>query len=178
MPGKLLLPYPHRKARIDLMSTPTAFSDEFYAKYYTKLGCFSHETHVAGDLMEYPIPGIEQAASDHSNIGHLVRAEFFWKHEPAGKPSPRGVVLFDNRGAAIIHVVNALLGYGGSGPALSKRILDALGVPSELFEQANQAVESQDYVIVFSREQHGELFGVDSTISYAEPAKWEWWRVR
>jgi len=68
----------------------------------------------------------------------------------------RGLILFDGRGRLIVHVVNALLGYGGSGPMLSKQILELLGVPGDIFEliqlEADQSKGVQPYKFIVTRE--------------------------
>lgn len=171
-------PLPYKRAYIDSL-IPEVGQNGAYMIYNSKLGYFCNTTDLDAELLRYLIRGIEiEATKGSTTIGKLVRAEFFWKHEQFGGPSTRGVVLYDNTSAPIVHVVHALLGYGGSGPALSEAILRYLGVPTGLFEQANAAVQHQDYVVVFSREHHTEIMSVDTAIPYAEPNDWEWWRER
>lgn len=170
-------PYPYRNAYLDLC-TKKEYPGVFYTEYQTELGSFDYSTDRAGQLMSYLLPGIEQTARSRPlEAGKIVRAEFIWKR-PTRPVEDRGVVLWNNHGQAMIHVVNALLGYSGSGPALSQQILRLLGVPEELFEQANGSVAHQSYVIVFSRQSHSMVDDVDTAIPFAEPGEWEWWRVR
>ena len=163
----------YRSACID-RRTPNI--DQGYLIYHTLLGSFDQSTDVAWSIIKHLIEGIDALVNPaniyEGEIGPLVRAEFFWDK---GLPQHRGVVLYDNKGQAVMHVLHALLGYGGAGPALSGQILEALGVPEEVFEEANNAVPHQDYVLVFSREQVIN----DTVMLYGTPREtWEWWRVR
>lgn len=81
----------------------------------------------------------------------IARMEFIWDRS-TGR---RGVVVYNDDGDPVLHVVNALLGYRGAGPALSRQIMEALGVPSEVYAMINRSVTNQDYVVVLSREQQG-----------------------
>ncbi|MNQ66192.1 hypothetical protein D3C85_806780 [compost metagenome] len=47
----------------------------------------------------------------------------------------RGLVLFDDSNAPIVHILDALIGYQGSGPSLTWMILDSLGVPEWIFSE-------------------------------------------
>ena len=55
----------------------------------------------------------------------------------------RGLVIFDESDRLIVHVVNALVGYGGTGPQLSKQILSFLDVSPEIIDEI-QAATSQE----------------------------------
>lgn len=163
----------YRDANIDRRKPAV---DQGYLVYHTLLGSFDQSTDVAWSIVKHLIAGIDALVNPANiykgEIGPLVRAEFFWGE---GLPQHRGVVLYDNKGRAVMHVVHALLGYSGSGPALSGQILKALGVPEEMFEEANNTVPHQDYVLVFSREQVSN----DTAVLYGTPREtWEWWRVR
>lgn len=69
----------------------------------------------------------------------VARVEFIWD-DVRGK---RGAILVDTVGNVMLHVVDALLGYNGSGPRLSEAILARLGANKELFEHLNEAVWQQ-----------------------------------
>lgn len=52
----------------------------------------------------------------------------------------------------LAHLVNALLGYKGSGPELSEAVLDHLGVPVSVFEAIQDATwNDYPYVVVVRR---------------------------
>jgi hypothetical protein len=52
----------------------------------------------------------------------------------------RGVFLLDANGTVIVHITNALIGYDGSGPALSRRILELFGFSQQAFHNINDTV--------------------------------------
>ena len=70
----------------------------------------------------------------------------------------RGVFLIADdaegteREKVLAHLANALLGYDGSGPELSKAILEHLGVPVSVFEAIQDATRNDyPYVVVVRR---------------------------
>ncbi len=65
--------------------------------------------------------------------------EFFWDPQY----DSRGVTFFDDQGRLIVHVLHALLGYGGSGPMFSKQIMLHLGVSEEMFQDIQSALWDQ-----------------------------------
>lgn len=169
MPADTVKPYPFRSAKVDQMQPK---SEEGYMRYFTELGDDARSTDKTELLMTYLLAGIE---SKQGAIGPIVRVEFFWSHSP---DNWRGAILFDHKGQAVFHAIHALLGYSGSGPALSQHILRCLGVPNELFEEANNEVPHQDYLVVFSREARMTYEGVEISAPFGDPGEWEWWRVR
>jgi len=75
----------------------------------------------------------------------------------------RGAILMDAHGRILVHVVNALLGYVGRGPALSEMICDAVGIPTEIFEAIqNEAFGIKPYAIALWR---------------TSPSEWDWERL-
>ncbi|MCA9313305.1 hypothetical protein KDA08_03210 [Candidatus Saccharibacteria bacterium] len=164
---------PYRDANIDRRKP---YEHEGYLVYHATLGSFPQATDVAWNIVKHILAGIDALADPEnmfkSDIGQLVRAEFFWNE---GLPQHRGVVLYDNKGHAVMHVIHALLGYGGAGPMLSQLILEALGVPIGMFNKANESAASRNYVLVFSREQVSN----GTVVPYGTPREvWDSWRVR
>lgn len=66
----------------------------------------------------------------------------------------QGLILFREDGQAIVHVTNALIGYDGSGPTLTYRILQRLGVSMRDFDAIQKEVKASraPYKVVISRE--------------------------
>ena len=130
-----------------------------------------------GDRAVAMLSGIEEMHQQPDNpidSGRIARAEFI-RNEMLGR---RGVVFYDNRGVPLIHVVHALLGYDGSGPDLSRRLLETLGVSELEFDEVNREVGGQDYVVIFSREQHEERGWVDLPTPWADVRdEWEHWHA-
>lgn len=73
--------------------------------------------------------------------------EFIWQRGL----NRQGVVLYDAGGTPLVHVVNALLGYQGSGPTLSRLIMTTFGVSDHDFHCINGAVANEDYIVVLDR---------------------------
>lgn len=80
-------------------------------------------------------------------VGPVSRMEFIWQRGL----NRQGVVLYDAGGTPLVHVVNALLGYQGSGPTLSRLIMETFGVSDHDFYCINGAVANQDYIVVLDR---------------------------
>lgn len=49
----------------------------------------------------------------------------------------RGAFCTDDQGYIVLHIVNALIGYDGSGPELSRVLLDLIGLPRLAFQELN-----------------------------------------
>jgi hypothetical protein len=112
--------------------------------------------------------------------GPIVRAEFFWESDELGTQTlRRGLIMYDTRHVPVAHMRSAVLGYGGAGPALSQAVTELIGVSPEMFKAVHEAVEHQRYVVVFSREVHRVISGVDISVlcTHVRP-EWDWWRVR
>lgn len=164
---------PYRDARIN-RSVPSQHGG--YPVYHSALGAFDQSTDVAWRIIKHILAGIEflfNPENQYTNdLAQIVRAEFFWSRNANGR---RGVVLYDNQGRAVMHVIHALLGYGGSGPQLTWHILETLGVSQEMFNEANMSVVNEEYVLVFSREEVSN----DIVVLYGTPRDtWEWWRAQ
>jgi hypothetical protein len=54
----------------------------------------------------------------------------------------RGMLLCDERGAIIMHITNAHIGYEADGPSLSRDILEMLSLPSGVHKQLSDAVKN------------------------------------
>ena len=154
-------------------------------EYKTRIGTVDGSTDTDWEFLKLILTGIKalyDAAdeshpdpSEPSTYGLIARVEFFSVQQ--GRATKRGAVLFDNYGAPILHAFNALLGYGGAGPQLSGQILSAIGVLQSDFEDANKMVESGNYdALIFSREHHEVVEGVDTAFPYAPVEEaWSWW---
>ena len=73
---------------------------------------------------------------DHVEFLHRRRGDF-------GARELRGAILYDTSSSEpepCLHVLNALLGYQGSGPLLSKLIMKHLGMSEGMFDQMNRSV--------------------------------------
>ena len=155
--------------------------DEFGNRTYTtKLDEFEQSTDAIWRRVRLILAGIESMAKQlnppYFELGIVARAEFF-RGRNRDREYRRGVVLFDTSGVAIMHIKHALLGYGGAGPGLSERIMRALGVPDEMFNQANWSVAHTDYVLIFSRELLSTSDGVETRASTHEVGAWRYWRA-
>lgn len=172
-------------------------------RYRTAMPTFESSTDQDWRALEPLLAGIDALYHEwtpddpqkpSSTFGRVARVEFIWRHDPATDEEYRGAVLFDNRGRPLLHAMHALLGYGGSGPGFSWQILEALGVPREMFDEVNSSVTPHDYdSVVYSREAvgvllehslmdsgnyHSELHagGVVSTYPGAPVSDtWTWW---
>jgi hypothetical protein len=85
-------------------------------------------------------------------VDHLEFIRTYLKDDslPAGEKQVHGVTLFDEYNWPIVHLNGALLGFDGSGPLLSKHILQQLGLGDEVFTQVNDLVRTtqQDYAVI------------------------------
>jgi len=160
-------PYDYRLARVNRMpTTPPAYPAD-YAHYHTKL------RDLAGTSTDriWEVVRLLLAGIDHlEDVSPISRVELF-----SGR-NRRGLMLFDNTGAALLHVPLALLGYSGSGPILSEQILTALGVSKEMFREACSAANyDHGYMVIFSREEIQKVEGVEAAIPRGELGEWRWW---
>ena len=178
-------------------------ADDYQVHYRTAMRTFDSWTQQDWAALEPILAGIDslyyewsqdEPLKQNSTFGRIARAEFFWVMRSEQKAC-QGVVLFDNYRRAILHATNALLGYGGSGPDLSRQILMAIGVSEDMFDEVNASVEPREYDnVVFSRESTGVMIG-NSMLVGGEPCSdlhrtgdiitnpgdpvsntWTWWR--
>lgn len=138
---------------------------DWRVQYATRIGTFKGSVGDDWRALEPLIAGIEalyvpedcSSSNDDPNFkgstyGRIARIEFVHSHDQFNVDRS-GATVFDNRWNALFHVETALLGYEGSGVDLSRNILLAVGVPEELFVEANAAVASHSYdTLVFTRE--------------------------
>ena len=121
-----------------------------------------------------------QEAGNRSYVGSPfslpARVEMVWEKDSTY--GARGAVIFDSFGRLIVHVVDALLGYSGSGAALGDAVLSALNVTDRMASEIHQAVAHQPYHLVISREKTTIAEGVEITLPTADVMpEWRWWRV-
>jgi hypothetical protein len=141
-----------------------------YRSIWTKLGCvITSDTDSAEMHVRLILKGIAAVVSAEGyepwrDIRAVGRIEIFgdW-HTRASQDrlQDRGLVLFDVTNRPLLHVVNALIGYGGAGPGLTEAIFDELGVDSEIFEQIQAryaGIISTDtpYYVVIEKVQDGD----------------------
>ncbi len=139
------------------------------------LGVVETDTFSSWEQVRRLLAGIDTLSRvKDSCVYSITRVEFFWGHSSG----EQGAVFFDNRLKAQLHVMHAVLGQGGAGPALCELILQALGVPQEMFNEANSAIPNNcGHTVIFSREQIGKVEGVDTALPYGEVGEWSWWMV-
>lgn len=108
-----------------------------------------------------------------SPLHPIVRAEFFMSGTELER---RGVILFDNREVAVLHVQHALLGQRRLGLDVSQAVLQALGIREDL-EAINAAI-GPTYTVVFSREKTITERGVEVAVPNQPPLDaWMWWQA-
>ena len=132
------------------------------------------DTYSAWQRLELLFPDATSVEPGHA-FGVPARMEFFWDLDA----DTRGVAFYDDRGRLIVHVLHALLGYGGSGPMFSKQIMLHLGVSEEMFQAIQAALwDQRPYKVVLSRERHDAFDGVEVVQSGSGiTSEWDWWRV-
>lgn len=173
-------PFPHTSAYTD-RRTPEMGYRSGHLEYQDgrSLRPMDGHTETIWRTLRLILMGImEDARSRDWNADYSTpaRMEFFW--DP--KAEQRGVVIFDSQGRMIVHVLHALLGYGGSGPGLSENIMKTLGVTEEMIKDIQESVWSeQPYKLIVSRQLHEIIEGVNAAYPTldVEP-EWSWWRVR
>jgi hypothetical protein len=136
-----------------------------WARYHTPMQTFDGSTDSDWAAIKHILAGIDALYHEwsmdsperqSSTFGRVARVEFINKQDEVTGVERRGAVLFDNYRRPLLHTTNALLGYGGSGPGFSQQILQMLGVPERMFDEANRSVTHGDYDnVVFSREAIG-----------------------
>ena len=170
-------PRAYRDAVIDALR-PTYRTGAPWPDYGARLGFFTEDAATAAFRARTMIMGIKYYTGRNGvneDYGPVARVEAFWRKGS----QHHGLLMFDHTGQLVIQVVHALLGYSGSGSAASELILGELGIPSYLTERAGMEVQNSDYVVVFSRQFHEEVEGIDAVIPYHDVVgRWEYWRVR
>ena len=73
-------------------------------------------------------------------------------HTRSGEEVARGVFLMDEWGFVLVYIKNALVGYDGSGSALTRSIMKNLGIPESEFDRVNDSARltSRNYVFVLN----------------------------
>lgn len=175
-------PFPYKSAITDRLEAERNYSNGCMEYSHGRsLPPIDDETFGTWRMLEPLLAGIQVLAHEKgfdAAYSTIARLEFFWSVEDDDEY--RGVAIFDSRGQLVVHVLHALLGYGGSGPTLSRQIMGLLGVSIEMLDDIQRAVWNQrPYKIVVSREKHDTIEGVDTPYPTldVEP-QWEWWRVR
>ena len=172
-------PFPYRDARsthLHVRQMHEGIGNFPYFEEEGSLPVIDADTYSAWRRLELLFPDANTVEPGHP-FGIPARMEFFW--DP--NFDSRGVAFFDDKGHLIIHVLHALLGYGGSGPMSSKQIMLHLGVSEEMFQDIQSALwDQRPYKVVLSRERHDIL---DEDVEFVAPgagilSDWEWWRVR
>lgn len=156
-------------------------------EYPTRIGTFDKSSDQDWAVLEPLLTGIDALYRSHedtvefgmhSTYGRIARVELFHTIGINNRDAKRGAVIFDNRGEPLMHLLGALLGYGGAGPTFTKQVLTAIGVPEEMFDEVNQSVVSHDYdTVIFSREDHSVgREGTDTANHFFDVVKeWECW---
>lgn len=170
-------PYPYQRPYMDNLEPAVREFGFPHWSTYMSFPAIDDGTDTSWVRLEIILAGVTALAQQHgwnASFGLPARLEFTWDNAS----DRRGVLIYDSRGQLIVHVVHALLGYSGSGPALSEQILSALGA-QELFAPMNQAARDRAYVLVASRQPHGTIQGVDTAIPGMDVEQtWTWWRAR
>lgn len=171
-------PFPYRDARstrLHIRQVPENVGFPYFEEEGS-LPVIDTDTYTAWRRLELLFPDATSVEPGHA-FSIPARMEFFWDLQS----DSRGVAFFDDRGRLIVHVLHALLGYGGSGPMFSKQIMLHLGVSEEMFQEIQAALwDQRPYKVVLSRERHDIL---DGDVEVVAPGSgilpnWEWWRVR
>lgn len=176
-------PYPYDKPLLArLEPTIGEYGDVTWQTYghHGSLPPITGPTDFAWKQLEIILTGIETLAErkqyfGSDEFGLPARIELFWDHDHS-KHRLRGLAIFDTQARLIVHVTNALLGYGGAGPYLTEQILRFIGVPEVLIEELQRATREKAYYVILSRQKHGVYEGVDTTIPTLEvKPTWRWW---
>ena len=135
----------------------TVFFDKYIQDDIEALGM----TGVAAIACPYaiPDPATAQAADSAFTLlsSHQVdRVEFIHRPGRVGVLEYRGALFYDTSSPEpkpFLHVLNALLGYDGSGPDMSRDIMRHLGMSETMFGLMNDSVRgirstNQSYVIL------------------------------
>lgn len=170
-------PYPYDKPLL----AKTAYVVHDHQFTWQHLGTFpaiTGPTDAAWRQIEIILTGVIELARHKTyeistTYSTPARVELLWSRD---NRDFRGLVIFDSMGRLIVHVTNALLGYGGSGPYLSEQILTLLGVSQEMFEEIQRATWDRPYLIILSRQKREVIEGVDTAYPTLQVEdEWQWW---
>lgn len=168
-------PYPYKNPLVDRLEPQNdTLAGYPLWQHSLSLKAITGVTHEAWNQFQTVANIIE---SGMTPFGPIARLEFFWDHTE----DTRGVAIFDSSSNLVTHVVHALLGYEGSGPGLSEKIMERVGVPSEVFRAVQQSTwNSRPYMVVVSRQKHETIRGVDTPTYPTNEVglNWSWWRAR
>lgn len=170
-------PYPYSHPLLAKF-TPEEISHQIVWQPHGSLPAITGPTDAAWNQIEIILTGIAELARHKTYAGSTgystpARVELLWSRD---NRDFRGLVIFDSQGRLIVHVTNALLGYGGSGPYLSEQILMLLGISKEMFEEIQVSVWDKPYVVILTRQKHEVYGGVDAAYPTLEVEnEWRWW---
>lgn len=148
-------------------------------QYRARFGTINNiPTYEVEVLMKLILRSIEQSQLQmlfnwSIEIPPVTRVEIFnnshCRHRD-GKWADQGLILYDDRQRPVIHIMDALIGYGGSGPILTKTILHELTGSHVVFEEINatyHGILSTDkaYNVVVERHQNNAT----------QEAHWTWY---
>lgn len=136
---------------------------------------FTQDAATCWPVLGQVLGGLETLGTRSDNpisMGRIARVEFIWDRGA----NRQGAVFFDDKGVPLIHAVNALLGYDGSGSMLSRRIMAKLGIDEAVFDEISALVRNQDYIVVLTREQHVEVNGLMRALPSMVVDTWDWHR--
>ena len=134
-----------------------------------RLGCITGHTEVAELHVKLLLRGIAATVKGDddyyswSAVQPIGRIEIFCDDHTEGarhRLQDRGIVLFDVHNRPLVHVLHALIGYGGSGPSLTEAILREIGVDESIFDQIQEAhagirsTNTPYYVVVQKVDDH------------------------
>ncbi len=84
---------------------------------------------------------LEQWEARQTESSMIMRVEFLHRKGDESQLGLRGAVLYDGNEQPFVHLVNALLGYDGSGPTLSRKLLtQVLHMSTQQAEEINETV--------------------------------------
>lgn len=144
-----------------------------------RLGTVDYSTDMSEEIVRLLIRGINDTNAHGGDLHPIVhpvgRIELFgnWHDEALhDQLTDRGLMLFDVHHRPLIYVVNALIGYGGAGPLLTKAILSELAVPDQIFAEIQD-----EFHEVLSTNTHYYAV-IQSTRNPSGLLEWHWSRVR
>lgn len=134
--------------------TPVIVDGVEHLQGYGSYPAINYDTNLSWQLIHPIMVGTSLVNQDgRYGFGKPTRIELFMGSDTF---RTRGLALFDKTGRLIVHVVNALLGYGGSGPHLSWQIMEFLGVSKEIFDKIQAATSQENgtmpYRVILLRE--------------------------
>lgn len=154
-----------------------------YRRISTRIGCIDSDADTAELHVKLLLRGITETirAEGHSiwrDVQPVGRIEIFsddYTDAAKYRLQDRGLVIFDTNGRPLLHVCNALIGYSGSGPSLTKAIFDELGVGQAIFDEiqatyAGTRSTNTPYYLVVQK--------VQDDIDRPDSFYWTWSSVR